>query len=61
MILSIFERVGDRFTAAEAYQGLMSRWANDPFARNKAAGSLGGAVHGGTILLDENGYYERMR
>jgi len=61
MILSVFKNIGDRLSAADAYQILLQLYANDLYARNKASGSLGGAVNGGTILLDNNGYYERIR
>ncbi|WP_097003988.1 hypothetical protein [Lacrimispora amygdalina] len=61
MILTVFKNVGDRLSVADAYQKLISLLANDLYARNKASGSLGGAVNGGTIFLDNNGYYERIR
>lgn len=61
MILSVFKNVGDRLSVEDAYQKLISLSLNTLYARNKAAGSLGGAVHGGTIALDNNGYYERIR
>lgn len=61
MILKVFKKVGDLLSVADAYRELMRLWINDPYARNKAAGSLGGAANGGTIVLDSNGYYERIR
>lgn len=61
MILTVFKNVGDRFSVADAYQKLILLFANDLYARNKASGSLGGAVNGGAIVLDNNGYYERIR
>ncbi len=60
MILKVFPKVGDRLSVAESYDRLLSLWVGDPYCKNKAAGSLGGAVHGGTIVLKE-GYYERVR
>ncbi|MEG1773512.1 MAG: hypothetical protein RR320_01520 [Oscillospiraceae bacterium] len=61
MILRVFRQVGDRLSVAEAYRRLTSLCAKDPYANKKAAGSLGGAVNGGTIFLDDRGDYERIR
>lgn len=60
MILKVFPSVGDRLSISKAYKQLISLYGNDPYRRNKAAGSLGGAVNGGTIVL-KNGFYERVR
>jgi len=61
MILNVFTRIGVRLSVANAYQQLIALNPNDPYAKHKAAGSLGGAVNGGTIILHKNGYYERIR
>ena len=61
MILNVFTRIGVRLSVADAYQQLIALNPNDPYAKNKAAGSLGGAVNGGTIVLHRHGYYERIR
>ena len=55
MILNVFTRIGVRLSVADAYQQLIALNPNDPYAKNKAAGSLGGAVNGGTIVLHRNG------
>ena len=51
MILNVFTRIGVRLSVANAYQQLIALNPNDPYAKHKAAGSLGGAVNGGTITL----------
>ena len=61
MILKVFTRIGVRLSIADAYQQLIALIPNVPYAKNKAAGSLGGAVNGETITLHKNGYYERIR
>ena len=61
MILNVFTRIGVRLSVANAYQQLIALNPNDPYAKHKAAGSLGGAVNGGTITLHKNGYYDRIR
>lgn len=60
MILKIFLKVGDRVSISDAYSQLISLYGNDPYRKNKAAGSLGGAVNGGTIVLKDK-FYERVR
>lgn len=45
MILNVFTRIGVRLSVADAYQQLIALNPNDPYAKNKAAGSLGGAVN----------------
>lgn len=46
MILNVFTRIGVRLSVANAYQQLIALNPNDPYAKHKAAGSLGGAVNG---------------
>lgn len=60
MIINVFPRIGIRMTIADAYLQLISLNPNDPYRREKAAGSLGGAVNGGTIVRNGN-YYIRIR
>lgn len=60
MILKAFPNMGDRLSISDAYKQLISLYGNDPYRRNKAAGALGGAVNGGTIVL-RKGFYERVR
>lgn len=60
MILRIFLNVGDSFTIANAYTSLIALNPGDPFAKEKAAGSLGGAVNGGTLERHGN-VYTRVR
>lgn len=45
---------------ADAYTALISLYSNQIYPTKKAAGSLGGAVNGGTIIL-KNGYHMRVR
>lgn len=60
MILKIFFNVGDTLTMSDAYTKLINLNPNDPYAKKKAAGSLGGAINGGT--LKRIGYsYTRVR
>lgn len=60
MILKVFPNVRDCLSVSDAYNQLISLYGNDPYRKNKAAGSLGGAVNGKTIVL-RKGFYERIR
>ena len=62
MILKVFLSVGSTLSYAGAYAQLVSLYAGTgtPYAKNKAAGSLGGAVNAGTIEL-RNGMYCRVK
>lgn len=60
MILQVFKSVGSTFSIADAYTALISLYSNQIYPTKKAAGSLGGAVNGVTIIL-KNGYYMRVR
>lgn len=60
MILKVFSNVGDSFTIAEAYTSLIGLNSKDPYAKQKAAGSLGGAMNSGTIVRNGN-IYTRVR
>lgn len=60
MILQVFKSVGSTLSIANAYTALISLYSNQIYPTKKAAGSLGGAVNGGTIIL-KNGYYMRVR
>lgn len=56
MILQVFKSVGSTLSIADAYTALISVYSNQIYPTKKAAGSLGGAVNGGTIIL-KNGCY----
>lgn len=60
MILQVFKNVGDVLSVSTAYVALISLYSNQLFPEKKAAGSLGGTVNGGTIVLS-NGNYVRVR
>jgi len=60
MILKVFKSVGDSLSIANAYTLLMSLYSKEVYPAQKAAGSLGGAVNGGTIVLIR-GDYVRVR
>ncbi len=60
MILQVFRNVGDVLSVSAAYVALISLYSNQLYPERKAAGSLGGAVNGGTIVLT-NGIYMRVR
>ncbi|MBW9154303.1 hypothetical protein [Clostridium estertheticum] len=60
MILRVFTKIGQSFTIANAYTVLIALNPNDPNAEKKAAGSLGGAVNGGTLVRNGN-IYTRVR
>jgi len=60
MILQVFRNVGDVLSVSAAYVALISLYSNQLYPERKAAGSLGGAVYGGTIVLT-NGNYVRVR
>lgn len=60
MILKAFQNVGDSFSIADAYALLIALYSNSPHSKEKAAGSLGGAVNGGTLIRNGN-IYTRVR
>lgn len=60
MILQVFGKIGSTMSIADAYTALISLYSNQLYPKKKAAGSLGGAVNGGTIVL-RDGYYVRVR
>lgn len=60
MILNVFKSKGSTLSVSDAYTSLISLYSNQIYPAKKAAGSLGGAVNGGTIIL-KNGYYVRVR
>jgi len=60
MILNVFKNIGSTLSIADAYTSLISLYSNQVYPAKKAAGTLGGAVNGGTIIL-RNGYYVRVR
>lgn len=60
MILQVFKNVGSTLSIADAYTTLISLYSNEIYPTKKAAGSLGGAVNSGTIIL-RNGYYTRVK
>lgn len=60
MILRVFKNIGDKLTIADAYASMLKVYYGQSYPHKKAAGSIGGAVNGGTIILI-NGYYERVR
>lgn len=59
-ILKIFTKVGQIKTKSEAYNELLSFYENDKYKEEKAAGSLGGAVNGGTLVYDGE-FYKRIK
>ena len=50
MILNVFKSIGSTLSIANAYTSLISLYSNQVYPSKKAAGSLGGAVNGGTII-----------
>lgn len=60
MILQVFRNIGDVLSVSAAYVALISLYSNQLYPERKAAGSLGGAVNGGTIVLTY-GNYVRVR
>jgi len=60
MILQVFKNIGDRKTIADAYASMLEVYSGQSYPHKKAAGSIGGAVNGGTIVF-KNGYYERVK
>ena len=47
---------GQTMTKAAIYTALLGRLSGDPYAREKAAGALGGAVNGGYLTRNGNIY-----
>lgn len=56
MILQVFRNVGDVLSVSAAYVTLISLYSNQLYPERKAAGSLGGAVNSGTIVLTNRNY-----
>lgn len=56
MILQVFRNVGDVLSVSATYVALISLYSNQLYPERKAAGSLGGAVNGGTIVLTNRNY-----
>lgn len=59
-ITTIFTSKGQTKSQVAAYQELISSYGMDPYAKKKAAGSLGGSIKSG-YLSSCNGYYRRTR
>lgn len=60
MILKVFKRRGFALSIADAYNALVSLYSTQNYSKQKAAGALGGAVNGGTLVL-KNGCYIRVK
>lgn len=60
MILQVFKNMGDRLRIADTYENMIAVYSGQLYPEKKAAGSIGGAVNGGTIVM-KNGYYERIK
>ena len=60
MVLQVFKNVGSTLSIADAYNALVLLYSMEGYPKQKAAGSLGGAVNGGTLIL-KDGYYIRIR
>ena len=62
IITRIFSNIGISFSIASAMTQLTALFPNDPFAKKKAAGALGGASRSGFISLNPNdGVWKRVR
>ena len=60
-ILSVFSSVGVSFSVRDAMDKLIALFPDNPHARYKAAGALGGASNQGCISLDNNGVWTRVK
>lgn len=60
-ILSVFPSIGVSFSVRDAMNKLIALFPNDPYARYKAAGALGGASKHGCLSLDNNGVWIRIK
>lgn len=60
-ILSVFTNVNDAFSVRDAMNKLMALFPNDPCARHKAAGALGGGSRQGIISLNNNRIWIRVK
>lgn len=60
-IAKVFSKIGSSFSIAMAMARLISLFPNDPFARQKAAGALGGASRSGFIVLQPNREWKRVK
>lgn len=49
------------FSVRDAMNKLIALFPNDPYARYKAAGALGGASNHGCLSLDNNGVWIRIK
>ena len=60
-ILSVFSEVGVTISVAEAMKELSALFINDPFPKQRASGSLGGASRAKFISLTTDGKWVRIR
>lgn len=60
-ILTVFSKVGATFSVAEAMKKLTALFVNDPFPKQRASGSLGGASHAKFISLTADGKWIRIK
>lgn len=60
-ILAVFPRVGVSFSVRDAMDKLIALFPDNPYARYKAAGALGGASNQGCLSLDNNGVWTRVK
>lgn len=60
MILQVFKKIGARLLIADAYASMVAVYSEELYPEKKAAGAIGGAINGGTIIL-KNGYYLRVK
>ena len=63
MITQIFSQIGDTLTVGVAYSSLISLYngQGQAYPTKKAAGSLGGSVTQGVLILNNNGTYTRIK
>ena len=55
------QSIGVSFSVRDAMNKLIALFPNDPYARYKAAGALGGASNHGCLSLDNNGVWIRIK
>ena len=60
-IKDVFPSIGVSFSVRDAMNKLIALFPNDPYARYKAAGALGGASNHGCLSLDNNGVWIRIK
>ena len=60
-IATLLPNIGDSLPVNILIAQLITYFRGNKYPRAKALGAIGGGVHGGSIYLNANGEYERIK